>query len=417
MNDNFDETTHCPVCFEAYEESGNHLPRILPCFNTLCESCIKKLLKNTNFLICPIERDPHAAPKGEVTFPQNKYIVSHLRKNKIEDVEKARLVGVKFQICKTHGRDMSLFCKEKGCQTPICSLCLLQSHKSHTIEDIVEVQAQESDKLSAKIKILRGDLQSYKNKMEVLKKDMEDKHSECKARIDEAKEEMEKLYEALYAEAEDHRNKQLREMDEKIASVSERLIILDSVKENTDKDTQYTEIASRRKKVQDVTDSLLGNMTYKYVQFDKKKIEKEEMKDLFGSLEEKEYLGSRIDARGKYHNILFSAAIVLYKVGLREGFLDNACYNYNTSFSVFKTFDLRSKCHQLLVVGDWIITIGDLRRLSCYDIKDGTEPGCMWLSKYPTGITAVMLDGKTCIALSYRYVKIFMCGFIVFKEM
>ena len=311
MNDNFDDTTHCPVCFEAYEESGNHLPRILPCFNTLCESCIKKLLKNTNFLICPIERDPHAAPKGEVTFPQNKYIVTHLRKKEKEDAQKISLVRAKFQMCKTHERDMSMFCKEKRCRTPICSLCLLQSHKSHSIEDIAEVQAQESDKLSAKIQILHGDLQSYKKKMEVLKKDMEEKHSECKARIDEAKQDMEKQYEALYAEVEDHRNKQLREMDEKIASVSERLIILDSVKENTDKDTHYTEITSRRQKVEDVTGSLLGNMTYKYLQFDKKKIEKEEMKNVCGSLDEKEYLGTRVDAKGKFNNLNYSIVVVL----------------------------------------------------------------------------------------------------------
>ena len=294
MSNNFDDTTHCPVCFEAYEESGKHLPRILPCFNTLCESCIKTLLKNTNFLICPIERDPHAAPKGELTFPQNKYIVTHLRKNKKEDIQKISLVESKFEICKSHERDMSLFCREKHCQVPICSLCMLQSHKSHSIEDIVEVQAQESDKLSAKINNLRGDLQSYKNKMEILKKDMEDKHSECKARIDEVKEEMEKLYDTLYAEAEDHRKKQQREMDEKIASIDERLIILDSIKENTNKGTHYTEITSRRKKVKDVTDSLLKNAAFKYMQFNKKKIEKEAMKDVYGSLDEKD-----VAAKGK----------------------------------------------------------------------------------------------------------------------
>ena len=176
---------------------------------------------------------------------------------------------------------------------------MLQSHKSHSIEDIVEVQAQESDKLSAKINNLHGDLQSYKNKMEILKKDMEDKHSECKARIDEAKEEMEKLYDALYAEAEDHRKKQQREMDEKIASIDERLIILDSIKENTNKGTHYTEITSRRKKVKDVTDSLLKNAAFKYMQFNKNKIEKEAMKDVYGSLDEKEYLGTHVAAKGK----------------------------------------------------------------------------------------------------------------------
>ena len=71
------------------------------------------------------------------------------------------------------------------------------------------------------------------------------------------------------------------------------------------------------------------------------------------------------------------------------------------SFAVLKSFDLLRKCHQLLVVGDWIITIGDPRRLNCYDINDGSELRCQWLSKYPSGMTDVVLDGKTCIALSY----------------
>ena len=26
-----DDVTNCPVCFEAYEETGDHVPRILPC--------------------------------------------------------------------------------------------------------------------------------------------------------------------------------------------------------------------------------------------------------------------------------------------------------------------------------------------------------------------------------------------------
>ncbi len=39
------DLTHCPVCFEAYTESGEHIPRILPCFCTMCHVCIGQLMQ------------------------------------------------------------------------------------------------------------------------------------------------------------------------------------------------------------------------------------------------------------------------------------------------------------------------------------------------------------------------------------
>ena len=39
---------NCPVCFEPYEESGGHVPRILPCYHTLCEVCVGGLLAQGN---------------------------------------------------------------------------------------------------------------------------------------------------------------------------------------------------------------------------------------------------------------------------------------------------------------------------------------------------------------------------------
>ena len=51
--------------------------------------------------------------------------------------------------------------------------------------------------------------------------------------------------------------------------------------------------------MKDVTDSLLKNTAFKYMQFNKKKIEKEAMKDVYGSLDEKEYLGTHVAAKGK----------------------------------------------------------------------------------------------------------------------
>ena len=32
----------CPVCFQEYTETGEFVPRILPCHDIVCERCIKE---------------------------------------------------------------------------------------------------------------------------------------------------------------------------------------------------------------------------------------------------------------------------------------------------------------------------------------------------------------------------------------
>ena len=67
MAEEINDLTQCPVCFESYEEDGDHIPRILPCHCTLCQACIGKLLRN-NVLECPQDRQKHRAEKGIKTF-------------------------------------------------------------------------------------------------------------------------------------------------------------------------------------------------------------------------------------------------------------------------------------------------------------------------------------------------------------
>ena len=72
------DCTDCPVCFDAYEENGDHVPRILQCFHAVCEKCVKRLIHDGS-LECPECRAKHIADSGVLSFPQNKYIVSSLR--------------------------------------------------------------------------------------------------------------------------------------------------------------------------------------------------------------------------------------------------------------------------------------------------------------------------------------------------
>ena len=102
------DLTQCPVCFESYEEDGDHIPRILPCHCTLCQGCIGKLLKN-NALECPQDRQKHKAERGVKSFSQNKYIVAYLKREMKDNI-------VEYDQCSEHSLKIALYCKEKGCE-------------------------------------------------------------------------------------------------------------------------------------------------------------------------------------------------------------------------------------------------------------------------------------------------------------
>ncbi len=74
-----DHSAECSVCFEEFEEIGDHVPRILPCSHTLCHNCIKVLLHGGLQIECPECKKQHPALDSEKSFPQNKYILENMR--------------------------------------------------------------------------------------------------------------------------------------------------------------------------------------------------------------------------------------------------------------------------------------------------------------------------------------------------
>ena len=72
------EDTTCSVCCEEFAETGDHVPRLLPCSHTMCNKCVKEISKKT-FLVCVECRKKHTIPSKTKTFPQNKYILNALK--------------------------------------------------------------------------------------------------------------------------------------------------------------------------------------------------------------------------------------------------------------------------------------------------------------------------------------------------
>ena len=157
-----DDTTNCPVCTEFYKESGDHLPLILPCSHTLCNSCAVKLVKNGK-LECPQDRLVHNTKGRGQIFPQNKYILKILDK-KSENKEESE-----HDPCPKHHREKNLFCKNRKCQKEICSICMTEEHSQHKIVDSLTLKSQMRKTLITDIKTLSGEIEEGKRTLTATK--------------------------------------------------------------------------------------------------------------------------------------------------------------------------------------------------------------------------------------------------------
>ena len=133
--DSLEYMLSCQVCFEDFEEDGAHVPRILPCSHTLCESCINQLIQNKK-LECPECRTTHPAgnQRNGKRFPQNndRLVLVRCRKEESDGNEK----------CKEHGKELTVYCLKQSCRKPICISCLKTDHKGHDWTEIEEYQKE-----------------------------------------------------------------------------------------------------------------------------------------------------------------------------------------------------------------------------------------------------------------------------------
>ena len=249
--------TRCSVYSELYEEKGDHIPRILPCYNTVCEGCIRKLLKAGSSLKCPYcDSETHEAPKGKKSFPENKYILAYHINN----------IG-KFDNCKEHDREMSMFCKDAACEKPICSLCFIQNHNQHHISDIVDVQEV--------LAVLRGDistetessslrLQAYKKNVGSLQKEMRDKFSDLQNEIEEQRA---KINNNLIKTAEHQMEKQTHDLAKRADNADKNVDLLKEIQENVTRDTNYHDLRRKHERLVDIDEKLSEIVPCKYFVF------------------------------------------------------------------------------------------------------------------------------------------------------
>ena len=104
-----------------------------------------------NFLTCPQDRTKLEALNEVKTFPQNKYILSNIRRaNHAAVKEDDKTISIpKYGSCTVHNRQLNLYCKETDCQKPICAKCLLDNHRIHEVVDIEKELEEKNESLKA----------------------------------------------------------------------------------------------------------------------------------------------------------------------------------------------------------------------------------------------------------------------------
>ena len=250
--DSLQESLSCPVCFEDFEENGGHVPRLLPCSHTLCHICIGQLIRN-NRLECPTCRMKHEARNEEINFPQNKYILTMMRRR--QRLEGEEIDGSRK--CPNHGEKEILFCREDGCQKMMCPLCLSEAHLGHKVVAVRDQTKDVLTKLLDSIEITSKRLNKKIGKVEevshdVIKKtetnllQMKKEKDEMVQDLEKKKEEMIKQYDGMIRQTEDEANKLREASDNELKAMRDNVTFLKSIKQSIEEEENTCEDALKK---------------------------------------------------------------------------------------------------------------------------------------------------------------------------
>ena len=246
-SDNLEYIFQCQICFENFEEEGDHIPRILPCSHTLCHHCTGRLIQGGK-IVCPECREKHEAEKEVKSFPQNKYILTQIKKKsspvKVYELGK----------CHEHGKELNLFCKETDCEKAVCRLCL-KNHREHEITDIED---QEKEVLVNGLRKMKRCLDA-KADIFFHAKDIIAKNGETAlAQLRRKKEEVSKQIDKMMTEVEDQVKHECLQLDTDVAKIKSERGILDNLEKRflQNEEMSYREIKNNQEKVEEIVTSI-----------------------------------------------------------------------------------------------------------------------------------------------------------------
>ena len=212
----------CQVCLEEYVEDGDHVPRLLPCTHTVCESCIKQLISDKT-LNCPECRTKHEAESDVKTFPQNKYLIAQIRRLAKEEKENEG-----SERCEEHGKELNMFCREPLCQKTICIFCM----KDHRKHDVLNIEEKMKDDLLQNVDNLRKKLEIRKQIGVEIKKDLAMKTEKCIEVLEKKKDEVVDHINAMITDAKEIKKETEHHVEAEISVVEVNLSRADKIKQD-----------------------------------------------------------------------------------------------------------------------------------------------------------------------------------------
>ena len=251
----------CFICTAEFEESGENIPRLLPCSHTLCESCIKNLF-DCGTVRCPFDNTLHIAKYKEKSFSQNKYILYQMKRKSAEEKQRKNK-------CEEHGKELSLFCKERACQTPICVTCLRRHHRKH---DFVEI-GEEMDALLEDIGRVQTNLQEKRKVLLNLREDVQEKTESCVTALNRKKIEIRmkvnEYFEEMTDEATNMKDEVNYQIDRVVEDINENMVILESIKQDRGQNGNIGELVEIFKNIHEHNkDDLGGTRTFHFPQYE-----------------------------------------------------------------------------------------------------------------------------------------------------
>ena len=234
----------CPVCSYDYQVEGEHVPRILPCFHTVCEKCIKGKLGTGSSLECPQCGIEHTRQNDVQNIQENKYIISYIKKmaeaQPAEMVEKPE-VGRKQ--CSKHGKELNIFCNQSECQMPICLMCLKDEHKAHDFCDLQEVAEERSAAVLDDVQSMKKILQEKKEDLLAVQKIVTQNCQECSKEILNMKadliNEIDSRGTNLVRDITEEKEKTTRCISDAVAEIDEDLVMLCALEKKTNSETVF----------------------------------------------------------------------------------------------------------------------------------------------------------------------------------
>ena len=245
----------CQGCSKEFTDDDDHIPRLLPCGHTLCQTCIGQLIKG-DWIECPECHEKHEAKKEEKSFPQNKYILAQIKRKPSKQP-----TTIEFEKYEEHGMELrNLFCKEPGCGMPICRLCLTKYHKKH---NIIHIEAQEKDILMRHLMKTDTNLETVVEILSKAKKNIGERTQSVIDKIKKKKEEFDRHFENIIKEAEVKNQLQNKQIDDEVSAMNSNIELLRSLTQNIENEEEisHEEIMNSQETLRGIIENFNVNLS------------------------------------------------------------------------------------------------------------------------------------------------------------